>query len=219
MVMAYLCPPAAHVPQPREFVQQLVRGDGARGSGGFSLVCGKVGGELAVVSNRMKSEEEVKIVKTVGDTVALSNAAFGDRTWKKVTKGEDLLRELVDRAASEKWTRDELVEKLFRLLDTDDMPPAGPEVSQAERMTQLRDSIFVPVLGERNQEPEKGNDAEKTLAKLALTGAYGTQQQTVILVDHHQNITYVERTLLDRSAGEEEPRTRRFDFRMDDAAH
>ncbi len=73
----------------------------------------------------------------------------------------------------------------------------------------LRDSIFIPKLG-----------GENTNNKNLQAIFYGTQKQTVILLDRHRHVTFVERTLYDEHAERipetSERRERRFEFDIED---
>src|SRR5947207_1114724 len=74
------------------FVKDMVASGVGRDAGGFSLVCGRIGEPLAVISNRAKSEDDIPwIAAKPGETIGLSNAAFGDRSWHKVASGEKLM--------------------------------------------------------------------------------------------------------------------------------
>ena len=191
MAAAFLAPAPADVgtADTAAFVHGLLSGEGARGAGGFSLVCGRVGAPLAVVSNRMRAAEEVGWIGAGVPAVGLSNAAFGDRSWPKVVRGEEALAEVVRRAEAGRWAREKLVGELFGVLSSNAMPPPEAGVSFEEMTHRARESIFLPLIG------RDGAVESKEVA--ADSGLYGTQKQTVVLVDRSMQVTFVERTLYD----------------------
>ena len=75
-----------------DFVKEIVNTGFARDAGGFSLVCGHVGKKLAVISNRAEDQTQIPwIAGDVVQTIGLSNASVLDRSWGKVTLGEELM--------------------------------------------------------------------------------------------------------------------------------
>jgi len=190
---------------PKEFAQRLVEGEGVQGVGGFSLAFGLVGREgqgradLGIVSNRMKEAKEVKWVKAA--TWGLSNAHFGDRTWPKIVQGEELLDRAVKQSVERQEAKEELIERCFDVLSTDTLPKwkAGDDFHTFVK--ELRKSIFIPAIG-GDAESSNMNADELAAAKadeLAKVDErrYGTQRQTVILVDKQGKVTFVERALYD----------------------
>lgn len=167
-----------------DFVRDVVGQGVARDAGGFSLVCGRVrnGEQLAVISNRAKSGEEVpwvcgKVVQTVG----LSNASFGDRSWPKVTDGEVGMLRVVrenlaqypvktDQDIDEKGEgqrgppdgEDALVDGFMKLLSDDALSRKGikPEDGLDTHIFELRNTILVPPLGRKD--PNTARQANKT---------------------------------------------------------
>ena len=202
MVNAFLMAPAEDVADIEDFVKRLISGDAARGSGGFSLVCGRIGQALAVVSNRMQQEGEVKWIGHDGgrETVGLSNATFGDHTWPKVVNGrrmmEDLMRDWIESGTS----REQIVESLFGLLSTDTLPMPKEGEGWETSVKQLRNSIFVPRLGARVKsvgEPSASQDPASVPLATATSGLYGTQKQTIVMLDKHGHLFFTEKTLFD----------------------
>lgn len=216
----------------KEGVHRLVEGGGVAGVGGFSMVCGKLrkkGGALAVVSNRARKADDVPLVgldRAV--TWVLSNTAFDDPDeWPKVTSGKQLLDSYVAEAAARKAGEEELLRGLFSILDTDTLPRRADKMGFQEYVSQLRQTIFVPAIGDEahrqamREATAKGpgdwaaltGDAEAVETLLSEqrpdvnvgpetgaffeTGMYGTQRQTVLLVDWHGRVTFVERALWD----------------------
>ena len=200
----------------KAFVEELFAGEGVQGIGGFNLVCGRVGEPLAIVSNRTPDVEGAKwIAEQRGQTVALSNAAYGDRSWPKVPQGERLLAEALSESSKKGESEDDLVKRLLILLSTDTLPKRKTGESWHSYVYQLRNSIFIPPIGGEgmDEQPADHIAAAKTSEHVdvasnggqqqngfGLTGMYGTQNQSVILVDHHGRVKYFERTLYDDDA-------------------
>lgn len=174
---------------------------------------------LAILSNKAARPDEIPwICDGRGQTVGLSNAAFDSpEEWPKVTKGKALLSEVVAGAVERGLGEDELREDLFGVLSRDDLP-RSPEMRFEDYFKVLHESIFIPLVG--NQEHRdamarvQGSDghADPELraavdgvqrpdptapAQGFSTGMYGTQRQTVMLVDWEGNVTYTERALFD----------------------
>ena len=213
MVNAFLTQPPQSSKGTEKFVHDLVEGEGLKGVGGFSLVCGKVGEPLAVVSNRTPNVEDTPwIAKDRGETIGLSNAAFGNRLWPKVLRGEALLSAAIQQDLSEQKSQADLIEDLFHILDDDTLPRKANGYPWESYIHELRKSIFIPAIGGEGVEESKGEDLaagksdqhinvenvpKSAEMKNDLGGVYGTQKQTVMLVDHQGRVTFVERTLYD----------------------
>ena len=202
MVKAFLTPSAGEVEDTETFVKGLISGEGARGSGGFSLVCGRVGQPLAVVSNRMQKEGEVKwIGKAKAETVGLSNAALGDQSWPKVVDGETKMQGLVREFVKTGASKERMIEGILELLSIDTLPKRQEGESWTSVISQLRKSIFIPKLGSEEEADAQTIAAASSDAQIAerraTSGAYGTQKQTIILVDAGGTLTFVEKTLYD----------------------
>jgi len=188
---------------PEEFAQRLVEGEGVQGVGGFSLAFGMLRSDqskgLAIVSNRVKEAKEVRWVNEA--TWGLSNAHYGDRTWPKVVQGEELLAQAVKESADKQEGKEELIKRCFDVLSTDTLPKwkAGDDFQTFVK--ELRNSIFIPAIGggasgsvTKADEiaAAKADESVKVDARM-----YGTQRQTVILVDKQGKVTYIERALYD----------------------
>ena len=210
-----------------EFVKNVVNTGVARDAGGFSLACGHIGQKLAIVSNRAANHGQVPWI--AGDTVqtiGLSNAAFSDRSWKKVTDGEDLMLNTIRQSIDKQESEDQLVARFLDLLSHDTLPRANSDADGGLEtyITELRNSIYVPPIGRRDttglkedevaaiRKHEKvdiiGHNTPVRTASpavnsaprdqpLGVSGLYGTQKQTVVLADHDDNVRFFERTLFD----------------------
>ncbi|KAH7311592.1 NRDE protein-domain-containing protein [Stachybotrys elegans] len=212
----------------KDGVEQLVSNGGVQGVGGFSMVCTKLrknGEGLAIVSNRAGDVEEVPLIaRERGKVWGLSNAVYDERPgqeWPKVQLGKKLLLETVTQEAQA--SQEALVDKLFGVLDTDTLPRQSDDAPFEDYILQLRHSVFIPAIGDAAHraamakgpgpvtERRKSLAAElrpdpTTAAALGFdTGLYGTQRQTVVLVDWEGEVTFVERALWDEN-GNEVPR-------------
>ena len=215
MVNAFLTQSIHSSDGTEKFIQDLVEGDGLKGVGGFSLVCGKVGEPLAIISNRTPNVEETAwIAKNKGETIGLSNTIFGNRSWPKVIKGEALLSSAIRRDLLEPKSQASLIEEFFRILNDDTLPRRPSDVSWDSYVQEFRMSIFIPVTGGEGVEESKAEDlaagkgdqhinvenvANPAETMIGSDGLYGTQKQTVVLVSRQGRVTLVERTLYDAS--------------------
>ncbi|KAI4267862.1 MAG: hypothetical protein L6R38_008058 [Xanthoria sp. 2 TBL-2021] len=216
MVNAFLMQDKHSAEDTASFARSLVEGEGVTGVGGFSLVCGKVGQPLAIISNRTPSVEGVTwIAQQNGETVGLSNAAFDDRSWPKVNDGETLMKLAVERSVQRRDNKEGLVDELLQLLSTDTLPRKKKEEGWKSYVRELTKSIFIPVVGGegmdhmhademaagKTDEPvQVQQQTDPTKFREGLSGLYGTQKQTVVLIDHEGHVTSVERTLYDQAA-------------------
>ncbi|KAL8243678.1 hypothetical protein R6Q59_009936 [Mikania micrantha] len=144
-----------------EFVRDVINTGVARDAGGFSLVCGRVGEKLAVISNRAQDQSEVPwVCGDVVQTIGLSNAAFLDHSWKKVVDGEELMLNAIRECIAEDASEDQLVETLLALLSVDTLKREldAEDDGLATYVKELRNTIFVPALGRRNVERLSGDE-------------------------------------------------------------
>ena len=232
MVNAFLTQDVDSRTSTKDFVASLMEGEGLKGVGGFSLVCGTVGEPLAVVSNRTPNVECTPwIAKEAGETVGLSNAAFADRTWPKVIKGEELLSAVIKLSIADGVSKAFLIEALFHLLSDDTLPKRSEAQGWDSYLMELRNSIFIPAIGGEGMDDMSDQDLATATSHQRVrtdrigkdaaqgdgqSGPYGTQKQIVVLIDHHGKVTFVERTLYDtngRSTGREQCRDQTFEFK------
>ncbi|RKU43052.1 hypothetical protein DL546_006196 [Coniochaeta pulveracea] len=208
-----------------EFVKRILDG-GVRNVGGFSLLCGKLRKNdeknslkpLAIISNRTDNLEGIPWIGTERHRAyGLSNTSYHDPVaWPKVENGKRLLTEAVKKAVNERLDEDGLMDELFKVLDTDTLP-VGPDMGFEDYIPVLKESIFVPPIGDEHHREamerasRKGKKAELVEAEKDLlgeerptassqgfdSGMYGTQRQTIILVDWDGNVTFRERALWD----------------------
>jgi uncharacterized protein with NRDE domain len=201
-----------------EFARRMIEEDGVKGVGGFSLCYGFMqdvvkavvqeegGSGLAIVSNRTPDVQGViHLMGKQGETTALSNAAYGDRSWPKVVNGEKWTQDAIRDSLAANETREQLVERLLGVLSTDTMPRQKENEEWDMYLNQLRHSIFVPAIGRGHLEEHKMpahevGDVVKQKASDATSGCYGTQKQIVVLVDKTGTMHYLERTLFDGDA-------------------
>ena len=217
-------------PDTGSFVKYLVENDFMRGIGGFSLVCGKVGQPLAVISNRTPDVGSVNwILGGEKATIGLSNALITDRTWTKVTRAEWLLVETIRKDVTSRQPIATLIESLFSILSEDMLPQSQHGQDWETEVKELRKSIFIPALGGDAVVKESAQDiaaAEsvngeslQTSQSEALSSKpserYGTQKQTIVLVTQDNQMTFIERTLFD-AEGHTSPEAneRKFEFQL-----
>lgn len=221
---------AEDVVSVEDFVKTVVNTGIAKDAGGFSLVCGNIGEKLAVISNRAEDQSQVPwIVGDLVQTVGLSNAAFSNRSWKKVTLGEELMLNTIRQSIENDETEDALLQRFLDLLSHDTLPREGhsDDAGLEAYILELENSIYVPPLGRKDM-TELTDDELRTARKsekldvmghntpvrydspsakapnsgppLGISGLYGTQKQTVVLADKHMNVRFFERTLFDENS-------------------
>ena len=229
MVTAWLTAPNDE--STKDFVHRLLSGDGVKGVGGFSLVCGKLrrhkdsSGELdplAIISNRAGSPDDVPwIAEKRGEVYGLSNTCYDDpETWPKVEMGKKLLQDVVKEALEADLSEEELVENLYAILDTNTLPKQDGQDFESY-ISRLRESIFIPSIGQATPPQlipqadeiaaarpiQNGNASSTAAARIKkeerpepapMTGVYGTQRQTILLVDWQGHVTFRERSLWDK---------------------
>lgn len=236
MVTAWLAGPKEETTQG--FVSRLLEGGSLKSVGGFSLVCGKLrrrkdlaaGLEpLAIVSNRSGSSDDVPWLLEKRDVVyGLSNTSYDDPvTWPKVKLGKEELLKIVQEAIETGSGEEDMLDKLYALLDTDTLPEQDGQDFESY-IYQLRNSIFIPAIGQEgaSQDALKSDQTDMTSKSAArvreskgrssdselrdeerpdaatndcMSGIYGTQRQTILLVDWNGHATFFERSLWDEA--------------------
>lgn len=255
MVTAWLTSPDDE--STEHFVQRMLGGEGVKGIGGFSLLCGKLRRRkdvrsevepLAIISNRCGSSSDVPwIAESRGEVYGLSNTLYSDpEVWPKIQMGKEKLLDAVEEATTKNMRENELVEKLYEVLDTDTLPEQEEGTDFEGFICELRKSIFIHSIGSaeiaastpkadeiasatptapmspsnHDRESEaalKGEETPSAQTGSGMTGIYGTQRQTVILVDWEGNVTYTERSLWDQE-GNPIPRgtgDEKFEFKIE----
>lgn len=199
-----------------DFVQAMVASPEAKQVGGFSLVCGRIGEPLAIVSNRSSDMDHITWVASEKDqTRGLSNTSVDDRSWPKILDGERLMKTAIEEHVQAQEDEDGLVERLLQVLSTDSLPRLSEEENTIDTyINHLRKSILVPVIGAEN-DPDRAaeeiaaarmeDETEKPHANGCLdqnysSGPYGTQRQTILLARPDGRVRYFERTRYDNRA-------------------
>lgn len=178
---------------------------------------------LIVISNRSEAISGIpQIAGERGGVWGLSNTVYEDPpTWPKIILGQRLVKEAVEKAVSQDASEEGLLDLLFGVLDTNTMPAREVGLEHEEYVDQLKNSIFCPAISDEEKdrdmaaaisegkmkaafdeiEDESREAAEEISTaesiKIFEKGAYGTQRQTVILVDWQGRVTYKERALWD----------------------
>ena len=159
MVNAFLKQSTKEEQDTEAFIKKLVYGDELKGIGGFSLICGKVGEPLAVISNRTPSVEGVTwIAGKSGETVGLSNAIFSNKSWPKVNDGKKLMVTAIASSVARKDTKKDFVEELMGLLSIDTLPKKNKEQSWDGFIKELRLSILIPRIGGQGMDSVRAED-------------------------------------------------------------
>lgn len=196
IVNSWLAGPLDEPQTTHGFVQAMVASPEARQVGGFSLVCGRINEPLAIVSNRSDDMDQITwVASEENQTRGLSNTSVDDRTWPKILDGEKLMQEAIKAHVLAQEGEDALVERLLEVLSTDTLPRFPKEDTDMDSYSKyLRESIFIPVIGEEEIKEPQANGA---LDHSYMSGPYGTQKQTILLAQHDGRVRYFERTLYD----------------------
>lgn len=197
-----------------DFVRRMLAGGETRGVGGFSLIYGRLrrlkkdGGDatlapLAILCNRTHHPDKVpSICGAAGETHGLSNTSFvdlrgagpTDSVWPKIRDGEQLMKEAVARAVDEDLSEERLVDLLFGILD-DEKRPQEHEMTFDQLSAHAKKSIFIPPLQVEQVGTMMPDHLPADSPAGFPTALYGTQRQTVLLVDWDGQVTYIERAL------------------------
>ncbi|KAG9244909.1 NRDE protein-domain-containing protein [Calycina marina] len=225
MVTAWLT--ALNEETTESFVERMVNGGGVKGVGGFSLLCGKLRPRkdlndlepLAIISNRAGDASQVPcIAGKRGEYYGLSNTCYDDpKVWPKVERGKELLQTHIQTKADNE-SQEDLITSMFQILDNDTLPPQEGQNFEAY-IYHLRESIFIPAIGQavppqaipladEIAAAHADSDCSMKIARaplmdgerpdpLLMTGVYGTQRQTILLVTWDGHVKYIERSLWD----------------------
>ncbi len=243
IVTDWLMGTEGHHETPKTFEQHLQGTGQLKDTGGFVLIYGQLqdvlarcanssedhehnnnSGGLFILSNRTRSAELSQIVTGPDETIAVSNAPFGDRSWPKLVDGETLLLNAIKSSVDAKDSRDQLIERLMAVLSDDKIPQCYGSEDTETFLRHMKSSVCVrkiplqgsstgiigsqakptiaPVQAESpghhhiyEGEPAKSTNSE-TGENITSEG-YATTQQTVIMVSQESEVTYAERTLWD----------------------
>ena len=205
-----------------EFIRDRISDDALKDVGAFSLLVGQLRkskgdddgcriNPLAVVSNRSTTAGKTTWISgSPGEAHGVSNSTIDD-PWPKVQKGCALLDEAITKSVYLQEVEDDLLKRLFAVLSVNDLPAPDPDAPFQSYLRELRHSIFIPAF----KVPAPTTPAASaTASNVESNIRYGTQAQTVILVDSHGRITFVERTLYDgeQTLGSPAPGDLRFTF-------
>ncbi|KAM5451538.1 hypothetical protein MaudCBS49596_003810 [Microsporum audouinii] len=203
IINAFLSLPPDSDMTAQEYIEELVAGGEGQAAGGFSLACGDVFGPLGIVSNRASADDEIPWIATArNQTVGLSNTAFGDRSWPKILQGERLMKEAIQKSYASGESEDALIHRLLGVLSVDNLPRLHERASLQDYLPSLSESIFIPAIGDPDEGVEEVVSHGAEAHTLYMKGLYGTQKQTVILVDESGRVKFFERTLYGDDAKE-----------------
>lgn len=199
----------------QQYIEELVASGDGHLAGGFSLACGDVKGPLAIVSNRVSAPDGITwIAEEKGQTVGLSNTAFGDPSWKKINQGEELMKSALHASSKLDESEDELIARLLNLLSIDTLPRLHEGADLETYINLLSESIYIPVIGDdrevkRDADEICGSKINEKVGVVSngptdhnsyMKGLYGTQKQTVVLVHESGRVRFYERTLYNDDA-------------------
>ncbi|KAI5306752.1 hypothetical protein KEM56_007308 [Ascosphaera pollenicola] len=108
-------------------------------------------------------------IKWIGEggceTVALSNVAFGDRSWPKVVLGESMMQSAIETSVDSNESEEDLIQRLLAVLTNDSLPRLRDGQGFETYMTLLKESIYIPAIGEtgiangkENEQPPSAED-------------------------------------------------------------
>lgn len=169
---------------------------------------------LAIVSNRSETVGDVTWLATAPTEVhALSNSHFGDLTWPKVVHGEQFVRQAVQSNVQRAAGKQDLLNRLFEILSLDTLGEPREGEGWEGQLRKLRESIFIPRIGQGTGDQEGDNGGRREdIVVTSGNGWYGTQKQTVILVDRNGHVDFIEKTLFDERGRPLEDSMEEFSF-------
>ncbi|RAL63346.1 hypothetical protein DID88_003770 [Monilinia fructigena] len=117
---------------------------------------------LAIISNRSGTPDEVPwVAGRRGEVYGLSNTSYDDPiTWPKVKSGKEKVLKAVEEVVRDGLGEDELVKKLYAVLDIDTLPKQDISQDFEEYIYHFRKSIFIPTVGHATPPPEIPNAGE-----------------------------------------------------------
>ncbi|KAI8080551.1 NRDE protein-domain-containing protein [Thamnidium elegans] len=142
--------------------------------GGFSLVCfdfAKQPTEMEYYTNR---ENQPITELEPGIVYGLSNSVL-TMPWPKVKQGQEILKDILSKYDGE--DEEEMTEALFDLLGTS--KPMNDPTHLPQVLTDLSERICIP----------KFDFPIKTIKQ----PTYATKTSTVVLIDHNNRVTFIER--------------------------
>ncbi|MBT7086791.1 MAG: NRDE family protein [Desulfobacterales bacterium] len=131
------------------------------------------------------SNRSDKIMELQPGLYGLSNHLL-DTPWPKVERGKEMFKDLLNLG------RTEIVEKTFNILADNYHPPEDtlPDTGVGPEMERLLSPIFIS------------------------TDGYGTRSSSVILIGKSNDVTFIERSFIQKSETNTEQETREFSFQI-----
>ncbi|KAF3901900.1 hypothetical protein ABW21_db0203869 [Orbilia brochopaga] len=188
--------------------------------GGFSMLCGhfvrsserKVQvGTLGIISNRARSgQQHADNVDTLdpslGESHGLSNSTFAE-PWPKVVTGKELLDALVNKVHDGNLNEQAIVDTAFEILSHDSLTAISEGQTPENKIGLLKMSVFIPIFDtgrqlqlNNHQNPVWGGSSSAPDA--SRNCLYGTQKQSVIIVNECGQVRFLEKTRFDWLQGE-----------------
>ncbi|KAA8577019.1 hypothetical protein EYC84_007034 [Monilinia fructicola] len=201
MVTAWLT--AENDESTKQFVHRLLDGEG---------ILDEQMEPLAIISNRSGTPDEVPwVAGRKREVYGLSNTSYDDPiTWPKVKSGKEKVLEAVEEVVRDGLGQDELArfeEYIYQLRKSIFIPTIGHATPPAEIPD--ADEIAAAVKKASSSHEDSGLEVKEEQIKHTeeqrptpensnvISGVYGTQRQTIILVDWEGHVTFIERSLFD----------------------
>lgn len=103
----------------------------------------------AGTENHSGDSADVKWIGEGGcETIALSNVAFGDRSWPKVVLGESMMKAAIEKSIDSNDSEKTLIQRLLTVLTHDTLPRLQGNQGFHAYMDQLKESIYIPTIGD-----------------------------------------------------------------------